>query len=588
MQQCLEDIQEYVQLLNELHPSIEAFLDLSEDHSVPTFKDASDRGAYLYFSDIVRTRFSAISEELADALGMLNLERYNRMSAEREANLKTSLDVPETESVAPKTVSFHDSGIGSSVPSANAPSVRTSSLRAPSIRAPSVVASSVSAPSVAASSMFSALAGKSRSRLPSLPKNAGTGSFSCDYCGKQVRYRSKRDWHRHLIKDLRPYSCLDSTCPWSRQVLPGRLDFVEHLATRHQMGPEWKSQYCGLCESWTEAGKIGVCKHFADHLEDIAIAASPLNITSEDGSDVDSVGSHGADQRAKGGLDPIKEDDEDNEKVIAAAGSLRNSRSRDERAIEDILRATGIDVDMTPNCAICNSPPYPECSCESEALDLALKQAEKQALGDRREGARDWVISHSRNHILNAFEKLSSARKQAFAAYLSTLPNYAIFMQYNGHPPIHSTDLSQLKACIIEAQAELKRGINADWRASVLRYPEVLDYFYSLVSLDLPDDSSPAVMHPRITRSANAPVPEASTQTGRRRGQAAQSSTAAESVPESVPGYHSPRYYASPSRTPEYVPIYEPEPASSKKKRRSNRARPPGSKASRSAPGSPE
>jgi hypothetical protein len=42
-----------------------------------------------------------------------------------------------------------------------------------------------------------------------------------------------------------------------------------------------------------------------------------------------------------------------------------------------------------------------------------------------------------------------------------------------------------------EAQTELKRGIDADWRVSVLRYPVVLDYFYSLVELRTPSDQSP-------------------------------------------------------------------------------------------------
>lgn len=56
--------------------------------------------------------------------------------------------------------------------------------------------------------------------------------------------------------------------------------------------------------------------------------------------------------------------------------------------------------------------------------------------------------------------------------------------------------IAQLQAQIGEANAEVKRGIDADWRASVLRYPEVLDYFYSLVELKLPSDRSPRVVEP--------------------------------------------------------------------------------------------
>lgn len=114
------------------------------------------------------------------------------------------------------------------------------------------------------------------------------------------------------------------------------------------------------------------------------------------------------------------------------------------------------------------------------------------------------MISHARQHILNAFERLTSTRKQAHAAYLSSLPNYSIYMQYSGHPPIHPAYISQLQGQIAEAHAELKRGIDADWRASVLRYPEVLDYFFSLVDLRLPSERSPRVVEPPFAAAGYA------------------------------------------------------------------------------------
>jgi hypothetical protein len=77
-------------------------------------------------------------------------------------------------------------------------------------------------------------------------------------------------------------------------------------------------------------------------------------------------------------------------------------------------------------------------------------------------------------------------------------------MQYSGHPPIHPVYVSQLQGQIAEAHAELKRGIDADWRASVLRYPEVLDYFYSLIDLRLPSDRSPRVVEPPFAAAGYA------------------------------------------------------------------------------------
>lgn len=74
-------------------------------------------------------------------------------------------------------------------------------------------------------------------------------------------------------------------------------------------------------------------------------------------------------------------------------------------------------------------------------------------------------------------------------------------MRYSGRPPISEVFVSTLQSQIAEGHAELKRGIDADWRASILRYPEVLDYFYGLIELKLPSDGSDAVVNPPFTQS---------------------------------------------------------------------------------------
>lgn len=99
---------------------------------------------------------------------------------------------------------------------------------------------------------------------------------------------------------------------------------------------------------------------------------------------------------------------------------------------------------------------------------------------------------------------MTSIRKQAHAAYLSSLPNYDIYMRYSGRPPISHMYVATLQSQIQEAHAELKRGIDADWRASVLRYPVVLDYFYSLIDLRLPSDRSQEVIQPPFAAAGYA------------------------------------------------------------------------------------
>lgn len=64
--------------------------------------------------------------------------------------------------------------------------------------------------------------------------------------------------------------------------------------------------------------------------------------------------------------------------------------------------------------------------------------------------------------------------------------------------------ITTLQSQIAEAHTELKRGIDADWRASVLRYPVVLDYFYSLIELRLPNDRSQEVVQPPFAAAGYA------------------------------------------------------------------------------------
>lgn len=114
---------------------------------------------------------------------------------------------------------------------------------------------------------------------------------------------------------------------------------------------------------------------------------------------------------------------------------------------------------------------------------------------------RDWVISHARQHVLKCFERLTTYRKRAHASYLASLPNYSIYMQHSGHPPIESSLITILQAKIAEAHAELKRGIDADWRASVLRYPAHLDYFYSIIEIRIPSERDLQLSNPPPAKS---------------------------------------------------------------------------------------
>lgn len=106
------------------------------------------------------------------------------------------------------------------------------------------------------------------------------------------------------------------------------------------------------------------------------------------------------------------------------------------------------------------------------------------------------MYGHARTHIQSAFQRLVGIRQTAQTAYLNSLPYYDVYMRFSGAPPIHPMCVQQLQSQIAEAHADFKRGVDLDWKASVLRYPEVLDYFYSLVVLKAPSDAHPGVVDP--------------------------------------------------------------------------------------------
>jgi hypothetical protein len=99
------------------------------------------------------------------------------------------------------------------------------------------------------------------------------------------------------------------------------------------------------------------------------------------------------------------------------------------------------------------------------------------------------VRAHAQDYILEYFRLLVERRKSSHSSHLERITAHAY--HYYRAPP-HPNEISA-------AQAQLKRGIDEDWQASVQRYPEVLEYFYSLVELTLPDEEEPAVKDPPLS-----------------------------------------------------------------------------------------
>ncbi|KAK2028939.1 hypothetical protein LX32DRAFT_589661 [Colletotrichum zoysiae] len=156
---------------------------------------------------------------------------------------------------------------------------------------------------------------------------------------------------------------------------------------------------------------------------------------------------------------------------------------------------------MDPDCAICHAPASVACDCEAKGLDVAIKQAEQRMMQSIYNDIRSWVRAHAQDYILEYFRLLTERRKVAHAANIDRI-NATAYHYYHAAP--HPSELAQ-------AQADLKRGIDEDWQSSVQRYPEVLEYFFSLVDLTVPPDDDPIVKDPPLSALSGSRK-----QTGRR------------------------------------------------------------------------
>jgi hypothetical protein len=157
----------------------------------------------------------------------------------------------------------------------------------------------------------------------------------------------------------------------------------------------------------TGEGMVEICRHYADHLEGIAIAASPPCVDENEDSDVDSEKSHGDRQENENALPTIEEHDEEpSEPSPEATSSIPKATGStpEVTALTSEAPAPSDNVySEAPNCAFCNAPSDPECPCESERLRIAVRQAEQRAMDERLAEIRFVISIHSRASLLTAY-----------------------------------------------------------------------------------------------------------------------------------------------------------------------------------------
>ncbi|QDS73053.1 hypothetical protein FKW77_009604 [Venturia effusa] len=145
--------------------------------------------------------------------------------------------------------------------------------------------------------------------------------------------------------------------------------------------------------------------------------------------------------------------------------------------------------DYTANCAICNGPGDPECPCEGDRLKIAIDQAEKKWIESWVAKTREWVTNNAINTITTIYNKKKEVRQARHMEYLQNLPYWPLYMESRGRPNLHPHIVADLQRRMADAQLDLKRGIDADWKECVVRYPQVLAHFYNQLSVKIPREA---------------------------------------------------------------------------------------------------
>ncbi|KAJ4392154.1 hypothetical protein N0V93_005777 [Gnomoniopsis smithogilvyi] len=247
--EVLEDLQMETTWLLDLEP-------LLSDPIVPLDAEPTRLDEYTtwdpsqHFVDKLSTRFPGAESYLIQQIGQANYDRFLRCQENRNNSQRMDdTSVLVTDNPDGASSKFHDSGVGSSLPTSYAETVM--SYGADEVR---------------------------RVRLPPLPALAKDGCpFLCVCCGKLVTIRTNSAWKKHIFADLQPWICLEVECPIVCKTFPTRKDWVSHLALDHGLEPDWASIKCPLCRQDTGSGKVSITTHISTHLEEISLATLPID-----------------------------------------------------------------------------------------------------------------------------------------------------------------------------------------------------------------------------------------------------------------------------------------------------------------------
>ncbi|KAF2473451.1 uncharacterized protein BDR25DRAFT_312513 [Lindgomyces ingoldianus] len=346
--ELLQNIRDGIQRLNDLNASLASpVLDSVHDQIERPATEMEHAAPHQFFSSCIRERFCNVSKELADHLGMLNLERYQRLSRLRVKN-EDAIAINVSDVVSRRAgSSFDDSGYGS----AHQPSSYGQSLPPMPSYTPSVA-------TTALSSRLSSLIEGGRSKYPVLPDEAKRGElFDCAACGRYIRALRNHEYRKHLIQDLAPYVCIFKTCFSRNKIFLDKRRWMDHILLEHREAGFLQTNTCPLCgDKKVEKGENALLDSVAKHLEKVSLLALPLDV------DEEASESESSSQPNGNGIEAKNPDPESNDSPeIATAPKTTpsdnpSSNSQGYPGNTDIIPDLGVYPSLQPYL---QGPPHP-------------------------------------------------------------------------------------------------------------------------------------------------------------------------------------------------------------------------------------
>ncbi|KAI9367682.1 hypothetical protein BJX61DRAFT_547260 [Aspergillus egyptiacus] len=110
---------------------------------------------------------------------------------------------------------------------------------------------------------------------PPPAESADRAPFECPYCFMIVSIKNRKDWSRHIFRDVMPYTCIYLDCATPSKVFENRRQWYNHLCTRHELVTNPDScAICPLCNLGIEPPATFE-RHVGRHLEELALFVLP-------------------------------------------------------------------------------------------------------------------------------------------------------------------------------------------------------------------------------------------------------------------------------------------------------------------------